>query len=161
MLHIRSQFSMCVLICWLLMILLSLIPCCSLTWTTAYMIISMPRSSPRPSRTSRMQWTTWLGPSCIDAWHRILTTTTYRVGIGTGPKYRPPHKSDQLGTYFYLESPSASQQNASNKECYGSIREVLVVMIYGVTLQVCPIVTCLITCPSWWKIHSLTWNNLR
>lgn len=34
------------------------------TWTTACTTTSMPRSSPRPSKTSRMQWITSLGPSC-------------------------------------------------------------------------------------------------
>lgn len=49
------------------------------TWTTVYMITSMLRWWQRPSRTNRMRWTTWHGPSCTEGWPRTLTTTTFKV----------------------------------------------------------------------------------
>lgn len=51
----------------------------SLTWTTASMTISMPRSSQRLLRTNRTPWTTWHGHFCTAEWTRTPTTTICRV----------------------------------------------------------------------------------
>lgn len=43
------------------------------------MITSTLRWWQRPSRTNRMRWTTWHGPSCTEGWPRTRTTTTFKV----------------------------------------------------------------------------------
>ena len=52
---------------------------CSLISITVCTITSMPRLWLGPSRTNRTLSTTWRGHSSIDAWHRIQTTTIYKV----------------------------------------------------------------------------------